>query len=674
MLQQISRRLTIYLGFLSVVTLFYFGNFVLCDFYPGHIGKLWQFASAQEEKTPVGKLKTPPVKAQLVAGVDALVPGQTVRLGLLLTQDEGWHTYYKEPGDAGMPTSIKWQLPPGFSAGEIIWQKPERFEETGLITYGYKKRAFLATDIQVPSDLKPGSSVTIKGTAKWLMCREACVPGKAELSLTLPVKASAAPSADAQINDLFKNLGEGYSGDLKSLGQGGSEVNSNSNSNNGAAVSVLNTKFTTTENPADASIATILLSAFVGGLILNVMPCVLPVIAIKVMSFFEQAEEKPARVKVLGLTFSAGIISTFMLLAAVVAIVKALGQNVGWGFLFQYPLFVLGMCAVVVLFSLSLFGLFYVNLSLGQDKLNKLSEGEGLVGTFFKGVLATMLSTPCTAPFLGTALGFAFSQSDLMVALIFFVAGLGMASPYLLLTINPAWLKFLPKPGAWMDKFKQSLGFILLGTVAWLEFVLTNQVGALAMMWLNFWLVGLAFCAWIVASYTDLTSDAARKNKVWGITLAIFAAFTYVCIFAQPEVMLALAGGAPIASAAASSIADAESIKWEPFTVAGLDKELSAGKTVFLDFTANWCLTCKVNETTVIDSKEVREKLKALNAVTMKADWTRQDPDITKLLAKFGRSGVPLYVVFPAGKSDQPIVLPEVITVGIVMEKLNTIK
>lgn len=662
MLQHISRRLTIHLAFLAVIVLFYFGNFVLSDFYPVQIGKIWQTVEA-------GELKAPPVKAELVSSLDAIEPGKALRLGLLLKQDEGWHTYYKEPGDAGMPTSIKWELPPGFSAGPIIWPKPERFEETGLITYGYKTQAFLATDIKVPSDVKPGTSVTIKGTAKWLMCREACVPGKAELTLTLPVKAALEPTKNETVDNLFKNLGEGFNGDLKTLGQGGTEGNSQVSS----AVSVLNTKFTTTENLADTSIFTILLSAFVGGLILNVMPCVLPVIAIKVMSFFEQAEEKPARVKILGLTFSLGIISTFMLLALVVAIVKGLGQNVGWGFLFQYPLFVLGMCAVVVLFSLSLFGLFYVNLSFGQDKLNKLSEGEGLVGTFFKGVLATMLSTPCTAPFLGTALGFAFSQSDLMVALIFFVAGLGMASPYLLLTINPGWLKFLPKPGAWMDKFKQSLGFILLATVAWLEFVLANQVGALAMMWLNFWLVGLAFCAWIVASFTDLTSEQAKKTKVWGITLATFAAFTYVCIFAQPEVMMALAGTAPVHSAV-SPESGQDGIKWQPFTVDALNKELSQGKTVFLDFTANWCLTCKVNETTVIDSKEVREKLKALNAVTMKADWTRQDPDITKLLSKFGRSGVPLYVIFPAGKADQPIVLPEVITVGIVMEKLNSVK
>ncbi len=401
------------------------------------------------------------------------------------------------------------------------------------------------------------------------------------------------------------------------------------------------------------------------------MPCVLPVIAIKVMSFLEQASEKPARVKLLGLVFSLGIISSFMVLALLVALVKSAGQSVGWGFLFQYPLFVLSMAAVVLLFSLSLFGLFYVNLSLGQDGLNKLSSGEGLVGTFFKGVLATVLSTPCTAPFLGTALGFAFAQSDLVVAGIFFVAGLGMASPYLLLTLNPEWLRFLPKPGAWMDKFKQSLGFVLLATVVWLDYVLASQVGPLAIMWINYWLVGLAFCAWIVAGFTDLTSDTARKARVYTTAAAVFALISYACIFSQAEVMLALSGAAqakaePVKSAAGD-------INWQPFSFALLDRELAAGKTVFLDFTANWCLTCKVNESTVINTEAVRNKLKSLNATTIKADWTSQDPDITKLLKKFGRSGVPLYVVFPAGKADQPIILPEVITVDLVLEKLNQV-
>lgn len=624
-----------------------------------------QIQSEIQSETAGASLKKPaPVSARLISSVDAVVPGQVFRLALLLKQEPGWHTYYKIPGDSGMPTSIKWTLPDGFTASDIIWPRPLRFEEGGLVTYGYKDQAFLAVDITAPADLKVGSELTFLANVKWLSCKDVCLPGKAELKLSLPVASENHKDFPGSEKALFEELKGGFTGDIKEISANPEQASAPVSS------SILDTDFKTVKS-TDVSMVTILLSAFLGGLILNVMPCVLPVIAIKVMSFLEQAGEKPARVKLLGLVFSLGIISSFMALALLVALVKSAGQSVGWGFLFQYPLFVLSMAAVVLLFSLSLFGLFYVNLSLGHDGLNKLSSGEGLVGTFFKGVLATVLSTPCTAPFLGTALGFAFAQSDLVVAGIFFVAGLGMASPYLLLTLNPEWLRFLPKPGAWMDKFKQSLGFVLLATVVWLDYVLASQVGPMAIMWINYWLVGLAFCAWIVAGFTDLTSDTARKARVYTTAAAVFALISYACIFSQSDVMLALSGAAqtrvePVKSSAGD-------LNWQPFSFALLDRELAAGKTVFLDFTANWCLTCKVNESTVINTEAVRNKLKSLNASTIKADWTSQDPDITKLLKKFGRSGVPLYVVFPAGKADQPIILPEVITVDLVLEKLNQV-
>ncbi|MBL8081482.1 MAG: thioredoxin family protein [Candidatus Obscuribacter sp.] len=619
---------------------------------------------AQAETAKAGQKKAAPVSARLLSSVDAVVPGKIFRLAILLKQEPGWHTYYKIPGDSGMPTSVKWTLPAGFTVSDLIWPKPLKFEEGGLTTYGYKDQAFLAVDVTAPADLKVGTELTLQANVKWLSCKEVCLPGKAELNLSLPVASENHKDFPGAEKALFETLGNGFTGDIKEISAGSGAAATSS------SISVLNTDFKTVKN-TDASMVTILLSAFVGGLILNIMPCVLPVIAIKVMSFLEQASEKPARVKLLGLVFSLGIISSFMVLALLVALVKSAGQSVGWGFLFQYPLFVLSMAAVVLLFSLSLFGLFYVNLALGQDGLNKLSSGEGLVGTFFKGVLATVLSTPCTAPFLGTALGFAFAQSDLVVAGIFFVAGLGMASPYLLLTLNPEWLRFLPRPGAWMDKFKQSLGFVLLATVVWLDYVLASQVGPLAIMWINYWLVGLAFCAWIVAGFTDLTSDTARKTRVYGTASLVFALISYACIFSQPEVMLALSGAAQAKAEPVKGTAG--ELDWQPFSFALLDKELAASKTVFLDFTANWCLTCKVNESTVINTEAVRNKLKALNATTIKADWTSQDPDITKLLKKFGRSGVPLYVVFPAGKADQPIILPEVITVDLVLEKLNQV-
>ncbi|MBX9938017.1 MAG: thioredoxin family protein [Candidatus Obscuribacterales bacterium] len=591
------------------------------------------------EANVVPEKKSAPVKARLVCEKTALVPGSKVKVALELTQEPGWHTYYKESGDAGMPTSIKWEMPAGFNAGEIQWPAPTKFEEAGLTTYGYLDKVVLLSEITVPATVPVGESIEIIANVKWLSCKDVCLPGKARLSLKLPVMKRA----DDNEPGLF---GSGSAGTPKSG-------------------SVLDLKFTTVADTAGNSIPFILFSAFLGGMILNVMPCVLPVIAIKVMSFLEQAGEAPGRVKALGLVFSAGILASFLALALLVLAVKAAGQSVGWGFLFQYPLFVMAMAAVVLLFSLSLFGLFYFNFNLGQDGLNKLSSSEGFVGTFFKGVLATVLSTPCTAPFLGTALGFAFSQSDLTVVGIFLVAGLGMAFPYLLLTINPAWLKFLPKPGAWMDKFKQSLGFVLLGTVVWLDFVLASQVGDLALMWINYWLLGLAFCAWIVSANLDLTSERDKKIKVWSFAVLCFLSVSAVTIFMQPQVMAALAGQSK------ANVAEEIGSIWQPYSVDSLDKAISQGQTVFLDFTANWCLTCKVNETTVISSPEVLSKFKELKVVTMKADWTKQDAAVTQLLKKFGRSGVPLYVVFPGGRASEPIVLPEVITKELVLQALE---
>lgn len=598
-----------------------------------------------------------PVQAALVSDVDALVAGGTVKIGLILKQDPGWHTYYKEPGDSGMKTSIEWQLPPGFKAGEIVWSKPEKFSEADMTTYGYKDQAFLGTVISIPADLKPEPQ-TFKANVKWLSCKDVCLPGKASLTITLPVAQSSAPTKDKA---LFDKLGDGFTGSVKDLSASDHQAN--------APVSVLDASYKNNNDSSNQNIWLILGSAFLGGLILNIMPCVLPVIAIKVMSFFEQAEEKPARVKLLGLTFSLGIILSFLSLALVVALVKSAGQAVGWGFQFQYPLFVLVMSAVVLVFALSLFGLFYVNISVGQNELNKLSSGDTLVGTFFKGVLATLLSTPCTAPFLGVALGFAFAQSNAIVALIFFVSGLGMASPYLLLTINPGWLKFLPKPGLWMDKFKQSMGFVLLATLVWLNNNMAVQVGPAVIGWLNYWLVGLAFSAWIIANYIDLTTETPRKIKIWSIAILFMLMSSWLCIFSQRDVMLALTPGAGFNYK--SDTTGGEGLGFAPFTVDALNKELNANKTVLLDFTANWCLTCKVNEATVINNQAVKDTIKSLKVVTMKADWTNQDPDITKLLAKFGRSGVPLYVIYPAGKPSEPIVLPEVITVDMVVEKLK---
>ncbi len=602
------------------------------------------------------------VTPHLVANTTGIVAGEKFKIGVHLDMAPNWHTYYKEPGDAGMKTSIDWQLPPGFKASELIWQKPEKFVDAGIVTYGYHDKALLAAEVTAPSDLKAGTMLTFKASVKWLSCKDICLPGKGEVTLQLPVVNKGEAIASPQAAE-FDALGNGFTGSVKDLEA--MPTSSKTGPLPTDKVSVLDANYKV-DGTADGGLLGFLGGALVGGLILNIMPCVLPVIAIKVMSFLEQAQDSPARVRLLGIVFSAGIISSFMALAALVIALKAAGQTIGWGFQFQYPGFLIIMCAVVLLMSLSFFGLFYVNIAVNQD-VDKLSQKEGIIGTFFKGVLATVLSTPCTAPLLAPALGFAFAQPAHIIAAIFFSAGLGMSLPYLLLTFNPAWLQKLPKPGAWMEKFKQSMGFILLATMVWLDFVLTKQIGAEPASFVNYWLVALAFAAWIVASFTDLTSSVERKTKVWTIAVLMVVAMTWLCLIAQPQVWAALLNTQTDDAPAPQSTSG----DYVNFTVEKLNQLLSENKTVLLDFTADWCQTCQVNEKTVLSNSAVQAKIKALGVVSMRADWTKQDPDITKLLSKFGRAGVPLYVIFPAGKAQSPIVLPEIITVQLVLDSLD---
>lgn len=647
-----------------------------------------------------GSQPTVHVRPKLLANVDAVKPGQEFMLGIEFDIDPEWHIYYKEAGEAGMPTKIDWKLPPGFTAGPLLWQKPNKFNDSGITTYGYHDKTFIAAKITPPATLAAGSKLNFNAELKWLSCRELCLPGTGSVKLELPV-ASAEPK---KVNDeLFSSVGwEGAVTSLGGEGTGGgattplhaSSTPIGTSTGEGApSTSAPGTSTTSAPGEVDPSLppdsilnkewqiqgeddkaaspVAILISALVGGMILNLMPCVLPVISIKILSFMEQANESPAKVRNLGLVFSAGIISAFMVLAAVVLAIRAAGNTVGWGFQFQYPGFVIVMCVIVLLLAMSLFGVFYVSFNAGQQKLDSLASKEGYGGTFFKGVLATTLSTPCTAPFLGTALGFAFAQPDWVVCSIFFAAGLGMSLPYIVLTMQPAWMKSLPKPGVWMEKFKESMGFLLVATVVWLLSVLDGQVGATGTMLTGMFLVVVALAAWVVGRFTDLTSTTDRKVKVYGVAAAITLAGLYICILSQPSLMLPLEGKAVAQSSSKGEPVVEDAIPWKPFTQAALDAAIKDGKTVFVDFTADWCLTCKTNEKLFLNTKEVADKVKELNIVPLKADWTLQDADITRLLKRFNRAGVPLYTVFPSADPTKPIRLPEVVTKEMLLGALD---
>lgn len=584
-----------------------------------------------------------PVEAKLIADTSAVVPGQSLKLGVRLQIAPGWHVYYKSPGDTGRATTVELTAPAGATAGALTWQKPYRFEEGGIKTYGYQNATTLVLPVQVPAGLKPGDKITFKVLVTWLACDKECVPGEEELTLELPVVASSAGATATNTGDF---AAPAFTGGPDEVGPPPS---------------------TPTVPPVAPAVGSgwvaflgALAAAFVGGMLLNLMPCVLPVLSLKIFGFVQQAGQDRKRIWRLGMAYAAGTMSTFLVLALVVIGVQVAGFSVGWGFQFQHPLFVIAMVTLITVMSLSLFGVFYVQLS-GGSAIDKLAQREGYVGAFGKGVSATILSTPCTAPFLGSALGFAFAQPWWGVIAIFLTIGAGLSAPYLLLCWKPGWMKFLPKPGDWMERFKEAMGFLMLASAAWLLFVLGRQSGAELVSATVTFLLTVSASAWMIGRFADFNATGRRRLVVWILALLMAAgSFWYFVV--------------PALNAENASLHTAQvvnGVKWEPYSEQALQKHLSEGKVVFVDFTADWCLTCKLNER-VITGQVVADRMRKDNVVVLRADWTRGDPEITRQLTRFGRSGVPLYVVFSPKRPSQPQVLPELITTQTVLDALDS--
>ncbi len=679
-----------------------------------------------------------PVEARLLADVEAVVPGRPLRLGIELRMEEGWHTYWRFSGDAGLPTEVDWRLPPGFAAAPLQWPLPAKYSEEGDLTvYGYAGEVVLLAPVTPPPVLPADSTMSFAAAVSWLVCREICIPGEATVALELPLDSSRARPANQEIfrrfaarvpGPLAADLRPDYGvsrteagmrvelslawrypgtgpepqvvdffpfgaaapavGAAQPLEAGGGirldfEVVPVEAQGLAALQGVVLYRLEGEEEirfgavqlnlgsglpPLDfvsaagggppASLGFYLLLAALGGLILNLMPCVLPVIALKVLSLVAQAGEERRRTRQLGLAFAAGIMATFLVLAAIVILLKLGGEQIGWGFQFQYPGFVAAMAVLVFVLGLSLFGVFSLRLPGTGAGLQVMAGRQGLAGSFFNGVLATILATPCSAPFLGTALGFAFSQPGALVLAVFAAIGAGMALPYLVLALEPAWMRFLPRPGAWMERFKQLMGFVLMATVLWLLWVLGHQVGLEGVIWTGAFLLCAGLACWILGQWVDLGSSPARR---WSARLAAAAIVAAAYgIFLHPALE-------PAPDAAAAE----DGLVWQPFSSAGLEELIAAERHVFVDFTAEWCWTCKVNERAVLENAEVRARFAELDVALVKADWTRRDPEVTRWLQAFGRSAVPLYVIFPGGRSAEPMVLPEILTPGLVLEKLE---
>jgi thiol:disulfide interchange protein DsbD len=415
----------------------------------------------------------------------------------------------------------------------------------------------------------------------------------------------------------------------------------------------------------NSSLWQMLLYAFLGGLILNIMPCVLPVIALKILGFVGQAKDDPRRVRKLGLIYALGVMVSFLVLAGLVIGVKAAGHKAGWGMQFGNPQFLVALTALVTLVALNLFGLFEINPGTRvMDAAGTLASKHGPAGAFFNGVLATILATPCTAPFLGAALGFAFAQSAGIIVLMFMVVALGLASPYVILSWQPTWLKFLPKPGAWMERFKVAMGFPMLATAVWLFSLIPLHYGKRA-LWLGLFLVILALAAWIYGEFVQ------RGRAHRGLGLAAALALLVGGYLYAVEGQLRWRSPVPDSSLAGPLKESPDGIDWQRWSPAAVAQARAQGRPVFVDFTADWCLTCQANKRIAIDIPSVRAKLKEINAVALLGDYTRLPDDITTELNRYGRAGVPLVLVYPKAPSEPPLVLPEALTPGIVLDFLK---
>jgi thiol:disulfide interchange protein DsbD len=667
------------------------------------------------------------VKAELLAETNAVVPGKPFTIGLLLRMAPRWHTYWKFSGDAGIPTELKWKLPPGWKAGEIQWPIPLKTIDPGDIqTYGYQDEVLLMQEITPPARID-NSPVKLSADATWLVCEKICIPGNASLQLELP-KSTTSASANTEIFTRFRRLlpqnwpepkvatanwtragsdlrlsvksatlanypradfyplpeGETVVGHPKVESRSANEVvfrvpiesaskdlssiqglivfgQSLDGPDRAAWQTPASTIASSSSSASSRGILTFLFFGFLGGIILNLMPCVLPVISLKIFGFIQQAGQSRQKILRSGIAFAAGIFAWFIGLALLLIALKAAGREITWGgFQFTNPYFVLALSVIVLVFALNLFGVFEISLPQGVTRgLLSSTSGQQEAGSFFQGLFATVLATPCTAPFLGTALGFAFAQSPAIILLMFVAIAAGMSAPYLLLCAQPAWLRFLPKPGPWMLHVKQFMGFLLLATLLFLLYVLGAQRGLEGAIWASCFLLVISVACWMKGAFVLPTASFAKRTVVLVLMLVLVLASGVYFIGGKFH-------SANIASADSRLRGD-----WQAFTPERLQAELEQGHSVFVDFTAAWCLTCKFNEANVLESSAVREAFQRHAIVKLKADWTNGDPVITKLLQQFGRPGVPLYVLYP-GKSDQPIVFPELLTKSMLLEKLET--
>ncbi len=665
-----------------------------------------------------GPYKAQHLTAELTSNASTVAPGGSVQAGLVLTLEEKWHVYWINAGDAGEAPAIKWTLPAGITAGPMQFPIPTRLPLGPLMDFGYEDAAAFPVTLTAAKGTKPGR-LHLDALVTWVVCREVCVPGKAKMGLDLDVVPNAPPPppakgavgeslgllpkplpSDAHVSvtggkqdfvitlvtgerqddvefypfdqDLIANAAnqdteerpDGIrvwvprSPDLKTLPtqiHGLLRLSDDEAYEFTAPVTpgeiprVAEPKKQAAGSAAGVTVLGAIGLAFVGGIILNLMPCVFPVLFLKGLALVQTSGGERAKMRSHGLVYTLGILASFWAIVAVLLVLRSSTNQIGWGFQLQSPTFLAILALGLFFFSLSLAGQFELGLSL-TNAGDSLTRKEGYAGSFFTGVLATVVATPCTAPLMGAAIGFALAQPAWITFAVFTALALGLAAPYVALTIQPGWTKVLPRPGAWMETLKQLTAVPLFATVIWLTWVygrLFSGGGAVGQGVDHVAKLLLGFLLLAVAGWTLAKWPANRRSTLAAVLLGAVA---IAIPLYQPKDL---------------------TLSWQPYSQATLDGARAAGKPVFIDFTAAWCLSCQVNERLVLKSAEVQQQFRSHDIVLIRADWTQYDSAITKELASVGRSGVPTYVLYPAVKESTADVLPELLTKPIVLDALK---
>jgi thiol:disulfide interchange protein DsbD len=641
-------------------------------------------------------LTTENARVSLVSEVQSIQPDSSFWVAVHFQLRKGWHIYWQNPGDSGAKPTLRWQLPEGFTAGELQFPYPKRFLIPPLANFGYEGEIYLPVQLRSPAKLV--NPVALRLRADWLICQQECIPESGQLSLTLPVgDGSITPEQRALFDEIRRSLPQPtlqpltftatpqeITLNLQALGnvqsaeffpyEDGIIVNSAQQKFSGdrqtltlqrgyqtdlkrvAGVLVVQQQGQTrgldiqaqpSAPPSESTgFGEAMVLALVGGIVLNFMPCVLPILSLRALSILRLAQRSPPLARWSGLVFTAGVLLCFGAIAIVLLILRALGQQVGWGFQLQSPLVVLSLAYLLFAVGLNLSGVYVLGSGItgvGQ----KLAGMGGLAGEFFTGVLAVLMSTPCTAPFMATAIGAALVLPPALSLLILLTLGLGFALPYLLLCFVPALQKLLPKPGAWLEVLPQVLAFPVYGTAGWMLWVFTLQTGSdgLAIALVGLLLIG--FACWLYGK-TQQARQFWRRVGIVGVGGCLTLTLLVLAWVAQPTPW--------------------QEQGWEPYSSDRLGELRQQGRPIFINFTAAWCISCLINERTTLSQPEVKRAFQQHQVVLLKADWTNRSSEITAALQQFGSSGVPLYLLY--GANIEPVVLPKTLTPQIVQEAL----